>query len=61
MLFRIACLLSCLVLGSPAYGLTAVCKNATGRILGVHGAAFGGKAIDEPDGISAATFALAWS
>jgi len=61
MLSRIACILICLALGAPAYGLTAVCKNATGRILGIHGATFGGKAIDEPDGISGATFTVLWN
>ena len=44
----------------PASGITAVCKNPTGRILGIHGKAFGGKEFDEPDGITQATFTLIW-
>jgi hypothetical protein len=49
-----------LVLSAPAYSLTAVCNNATGRIFGIHGKALGGKAFDEPDAISKATFTLLW-
>ena len=47
-------------LSSPASALTAVCKNPAGRIAGIHGNAFGGKAFDEADGISQATFTLIW-
>lgn len=49
------------VFSLPAYSLTAVCKNPTGRMLGVHGKALGGKPVDEPDRISNATFTLIWS
>ena len=47
--------------GATASALTAVCKNATGHIMGVHGKALGGKTFDEPDGISNATFTVLWN
>jgi hypothetical protein len=60
-LLRVTIALLCLGAYSlPAIALTAVCRNPTGRILGIHGKALGGKEFDEPDGISQATFTLIW-
>ena len=46
---------------APTFALTAVCKNATGRMFGIHGAALGGKSFDVADAISKATFTLLWT
>lgn len=51
-------MLALLAFSAPAISLTAVCQNPTGRMMGIHGKAFGGRAFDEPDGISRATFTL---
>jgi hypothetical protein len=56
----VASVILTLVLASPGNALTAVCKNPTGRIFGVHGITFEGKAFDEADGISGATFTVLW-
>lgn len=52
---------SLVAVAMPAQALTAVCKDATGRIAGIHGKALGGKSFDEPDGIKDAIFTLTWS
>jgi hypothetical protein len=58
---RDAVALTCLALFSlQANAITAVCKNPTGRMFGIHGKAFGGKQFDEADAISQATFTLIW-
>jgi hypothetical protein len=46
---------------TTANALTAVCKNPTGRMFGVHGKALEGKSFDMPDAISNATFTVLWN
>ncbi len=46
---------------TAAHALTAVCKEPTGRILGVHGTVLGkGKPLDEPDGMKGGMFTIVW-
>lgn len=47
---------------TAAHALTAVCKEPTGRIFGVHGTILGkGKALDEPDGMKGGMFTIVWN
>ena len=47
---------------TAAHALTAVCKEPTGRIYGVHGTVLGkGKPLDEPDGMKGGMFTIIWS
>ena len=42
--------------------LTAVCKEPTGRILGMEGTALGnGQPLDEPDGMKGGLFSIVWN
>src|SRR3989344_2810349 len=47
---------------TAAHAVTAVCKEPTGRIFGIHGTALGkGKALDEPDGMKGVMFTIVWN
>ena len=47
---------------TAVHALTAVCKEPTGRIFGVHGTVLGkGKPLDEPDGMKGGVFTIVWS
>ena len=47
---------------TTVHALTAVCKEPTGRIFGVHGTVLGkGKPLDEPDGMKGSMFTIVWS
>lgn len=47
---------------TAAHAVTAVCKEPTGRIFGVHGTVLGkGKVLDEPDGMKGGMFTIVWN
>ena len=51
-----------LLQATAAHALTAVCKEPTGRIFGIHGTGLGkGKALDEPDGMKGGMFSIVWN
>jgi len=46
---------------TAAHALTAVCKEPTGRVYGVHGVLGKGKPVDESDGMKGGMFTIVWS
>jgi hypothetical protein len=57
----LVCLAILACVSNTADALTAVCKNPTGRMFGVHGTALEGKPFDTPDAVSNATFTVLWN